>query len=268
VKLFFALGAFAMVAACSRAEKRVDGDDDGSDDPLVDANNNNNSGDAGTDSPGSMSASCGDGQMDGGEACDDNNTANNDGCSSACALEAMQTATVMAVNQSVIDDAYNGTLGSMTCANIVVPVWYTPAIASTKVTVGLDHTWVGDLVIKVVHPDNTVVTLVSRPGYTEPADDGASSSSTLGYDAFVVKTSPFTFDAAATTSAEQMGVTATTLCQSDGVCNFVPNNGAAAAGTLASFNTKPSNGMWKLCVGDANSGDTGKLDRVTLTFTH
>lgn len=256
-----------LAAACSRAERQVDTDARSGD---VDANASSGtdapgaSGDGGVDAPPSAGM-CGNGTVNTGETCDDSNTASNDGCSSACALEPTQTVTAMALNLSIPDDAYNGTLPSMACADVVVTAWHTPAIANMTVTVGMDHTWVGDVVIKLVSPASTVVTLASRPGYAETADDGSGG---LGSSSALNKTYPITFDGSATTSAESMGSGANTVCLSNNVCSFAPANGAAAAGNLATFNGAASTGTWKLCAGDAGSLDTGKIDRVTLTFTH
>ncbi len=265
-----AFGIASLMVACSTAERRltVDAAENGT---VIDAPPGTGGGtDGGTDAAtGSTDAStapatCGNGTMNNGEACDDSNIANNDGCSSACTLEATQAVTLTALNTTVTDDAYNGSLASMTCVNVAVTAWYTPTIAGTTVTFGMDHAWIGDLTIKLVAPDNTLVTLVSRPGVIEAADDGTGSPGSLS---MMAKGYPITFAPAAATSAEAMGGV-TTVCQSNNVCSFIPNNGAAAAGTLAAFNGKPSTGTWKLCVGDSTGGDVGKIDRVTLTFTH
>jgi cysteine-rich repeat protein len=209
---------------------------------------------------------CGDGSMDMGEACDDNNNANNDGCNAACALEPTQAVTLTAQNLSIVDDGYNGTIASMACVNVTVGAWYTPTIANTTVTVGADHEWIGDLVIKAVAPDNTTVTLVSRPGIAETVDDGTNSGN--GTSAELNRLYPITFVMGAPANAENMGQGITQVCGSNNVCMFAPNNGAAAAGTLASFNGKSSMGTWKLCVGDGGGLSVGKVDRVTFTFTH
>lgn len=38
------------------------------------------------------------------------------------------------------------------------------------------HSWVSDLTIKLVHPDGTVITVVSRPGVIELGDDGMNNN--------------------------------------------------------------------------------------------
>ena len=261
-----AWGLMSLLVACSTAERRVPTDSSG-DDPLIDAPAGGSTTDGASSDSTTSAGNCGNGTVNNGEACDDNNAASNDGCSSACALEATQVVTVNALNLSVPDDAYNGTLGSMGCASVAVTAWYTPAIATATVTLGIDHTWVGDLTIKAVAPDNTTVTLASRPGLVEPADTGVAGTS-YGTNSILAKGLPITFQDGAATSAEAMGAGASPVCQSNNVCMFAPAAGSAAAGTLAAFNGKPSTGTWKLCIGDSTFGDTGKIDRVTFTFTH
>jgi len=265
VERYLVFGLVGMLAACAKGEQRSDTDARttdaaGSNMTLRDAATSDAARDA-------ASGTCGNGMMDSGEACDDNNMASSDGCSSACALEVTQTVTMTGLNLSIVDDGYNGTLASMACANVAVTAWYTPAIASASVILGVDHTWVGDLVIKAIAPDNTTVTLASRPGLTEAADDGATAGG-FGTGADLSKSFPITFVTGAAASAESMGVGIGVVCQTDNVCQFAPNSGAATAGTLAAFNGKPSTGTWKLCIGDSTAGDPGKIDRVTLTFGH
>jgi cysteine-rich repeat protein len=61
----------------------------------------------------SLDATCGNGQIGGGEACDDGNTTNGDGCSSTCALE----------SGSRTDACPTGTTGGIDLAG--GPVWFT-----------------------------------------------------------------------------------------------------------------------------------------------
>lgn len=265
---YIALGVLGLLA-CARGEPGTDidartggGDASGS----TDASNNNLT-DGGTDGSTGGNAVCGNGTVSGSETCDDNNTANGDGCSSTCALEPTQTVTLNGLARSIPDNGYNGTLASMACVDVAVTPWYTPAIASMTVTVGMSHNWVGDVTVKVAHPDNTVVTVVNRPGVVEAADDGGSYG--VGATGILSTLYPVTFSQAAATSAESMGSGGGTVCLNNANnCNWLPANGAAPAGTLANFNGKTSTGTWKVCVGDSNSLDTGSIDRVVLTFQH
>jgi subtilisin-like proprotein convertase family protein len=48
--------------------------------------------------------------------------------------------------------------------------------------------------------------------------------------------------------------------------SYAPNNGAAAAGDLTTFNGKTAAGTWKLCVGDFHLANFGRIRNVTLTI--
>lgn len=142
---------------------------------------------------------------------------------------------------------------------------------ATKVTVELaiGHTQVGNLVIKLRGPDNTVITLMSRPGATEPADDGSGVGG--GDMSDILVAAPVTFDDAAATSAESMGggVPGQSVCQGDGICSYHPDHGAATGPTTlaAAFDGKNATGTWRMCVGDADSGDTGAFESWELVVT-
>lgn len=267
VQRYIALGVLGLVA-CARggAADDIDASTSTSDSMSQTDSSGNGLTDGGTDSSTSGGV-CGNGTVSGSETCDDSNTASNDGCSSACALEPTQTITLNALARSIPDNGYNGTLGSMACVDVVVPAWYTPAIASMTVTVGMAHNWVGDVTVKVAHPDNTTVTVMNRPGVVESADDGGSYG--VGATGILSTLYPVTYSQGAATSAESMGSGGGTVCLNNANnCNWLPANGAAPAGTLAAFNTKTSTGTWKVCVGDSNSLDTGSIDRIVLTFQH
>jgi subtilisin-like proprotein convertase family protein len=168
------------------------------------------------------------------------------------------------------DNAYNGTLATMASVPISVPDSAT--IADLNVTVAMRHTWVGDLTIKLVSPTGTVVTLVSRPGQAEAADNGADPP--FGEPSNLIIASPITYDDSAANSAEDMGTTPTDLdtngvnCQTDLICTRAPDPGAAVAGNLTTFNGQDTSGTWTLYIGDGGQGDTGSIDTVTLTFTN
>lgn len=163
---------------------------------------------------------------------------------------------------AIPDDGYDGTLGSMVCLDV-------PGQAGTindiNVQVAITHTWVGDLVIKLVSPSSEVLTLLSRPGYGESADDGTgccgdSSNLDLNF--------PITFDDSAATSAEDMGSTLSggVICQDDGICTFAPAPGAGPGTNLAQFIGQDGAGTWQVCVGDSAGGDTGDFDSAQIIF--
>ena len=174
------------------------------------------------------------------------------------------TFTVSSLNISIPDDGYNGTPASMASVNL--PVSLTQTVQKVTVTVGITHTWVGDLVIKVRSPAGTMVTLVSRPGLIEAADNGTDG---IGDSSNLSGNFPITFDDLGAVSAENMGSTIAdggVVCQNDGQCTFAPNAGAAAAGSLSAFNGQTAAGTWTLLVGDGTPGDTGTINQFSLTI--
>lgn len=167
---------------------------------------------------------------------------------------------------AISDDAYNGTLASMACVNIPTPGTTGSLVNGLAVTAWIDHTWIGDLVVKTVSPDNTVVTLMSRPGVAEATDDGTAAggdSSNLG------SAYPIEFIGSGSKNAELMGNTLSNtqvVCKDDFSCSYAPDRGAAPAGNLGNYIGKAMSGTWKFCVGDGGLGDVGTIQKVRLTF--
>jgi cysteine-rich repeat protein len=216
---------------------------------------------------GTCVSTCGNGVISGSEQCDDNNLTSGDGCSGSCMCEATRTKQLgPGLNTSIPDDLYNGTLASMACVSVAMPQvnGCASTVTSVRVELGMTHTWVGDLVIKLVAPDGTIVTLMSRPGFFEAADDGTSGP---GNNADLVNAAPVMFFQGAGTVAESMGGGGSSVvCQGDGICNYIPSKGAASGGDLNAFNGKTIAGTWRLCVGDSEVGDVGTIDQVKLTI--
>jgi len=115
-------------------------------------------------------------------------------------------------------------------------------VCSTAVgatTVGLDHSWVGDLVIKLVAPDATSVTLVNRMGainnsgnnFCQTTLDDASAGAVI--DTLGSASAPFTG-------------------------SFKPST------PLASFIGKVGNGTWQLQANDWEPTDTGSIRAFAL----
>jgi cysteine-rich repeat protein len=221
---------------------------------------------------------CGNGAIDADEACDDGNDVTNDGCShckfdpgftcsrsepTTCALVVEKTGIAV----KIPDNAYDGTLGSMACATLEVPLTGLSAIGPNTVwlDVGIDHPFVGDLVIKLQSPSGTVTTLLSRPGFEEPDDTGAPDDA--GDDSDLVASAPITFHALSPADAEQMGEllsTGTVICEDDPVCTFAPNGGAGPGNGLEDFLGESPDGTWTVCVGDAVDKDDGGLHLARL----
>jgi subtilisin-like proprotein convertase family protein len=166
---------------------------------------------------------------------------------------------------AIPDNGYNGSQASMGCKSINVPSdGFDLILGPVTVTVPITHTWVGDLTVKLFTPSGSF-TLMSRPGYSETADDGSGGN---GDSSNLSASSPVTFAMSSGTEAENMGNTigdTQTVCTSDGICSFNPNNGASTLSEdLADLNLDNKVGTWSLCVGDAVTADTGTLGNWTL----
>ena len=186
------------------------------------------------------------------------------GSSSWCFAQTVSYSTASNLNVAIPDDAYNGTLASMAAVNLNIPD--SASLFNVNVTIALDHTYVGDLVIKLRSPDGTVVTLMSRPGFAETADDG---NGCCGNSSNLLAAFAITFYRFGVVSAENMGsslMDSQVVSRDDGISVYRPNKGAASGGDLDTFIGKNINGTWTLFVGDAAVGDTGAIQQLTLTF--
>jgi hypothetical protein len=165
---------------------------------------------------------------------------------------------------AIEDDGYDGMPGSMTCVPLEVTSDGVDVVAAVTLEVGVDHEFVGDLVIKLISPIGTIVTLVSRPGFDEPADNGTGL---LGDSSYISADGPVTFMDGADIDAEQMGAAVDpdeVVCINDGICEYDPNPGSAGGGDLSSFVGQDSVGSWRCCVGDAAPDFVGSIASVIL----
>ncbi len=162
-----------------------------------------------------------------------------------------------------VPGTYNGSLGSMACVELEVIDDGFNFVDEVEVEVGISNTWLSDLTIKLVNPEGSTVTLVSRPGLDENADDGVEVG---GENSDLLWTHPLTFAQDGPHDAESMGMMLTSnqvVCRDDGACTFKPNSGAALAGDLDDLVGQQAPGVWELCVGDASGAD-GPLNYVGL----
>jgi cysteine-rich repeat protein len=207
------------------------------------------------------------------ETCDDGDLGADDGCDTQCGIEAGYTCfgvpgdcalpVISTGNDAIPDNTYNGTIGSMVCRSIMVPAARLDVVEGLWVSVALTHTWVGDLVIKLVSPIGTAITLMHRPGNTMTADNGGTGGGN-GFNTNLAGSSPVVFAEGVATIAENMGAGGGVICASDGGCVFAPNAGPAAPGTLSTLLGQLASGTWQLCVGDDAAQDTGTLGDVRL----
>ncbi len=162
---------------------------------------------------------------------------------------------------AIPDDGYDGTIGSMACTTVAGP---DVIVTDVTVDLGINHTWVGDLTVKVVSPMGTISTMQSRAGSVDIADDGAGG---VGTNADLIETSPVTYDDAAATSAEDMGLAGSIICQDFGPCDYFPFPDAGPGAGLSDFDTEPAIGDWMVCVGDGAGLDTGEVCSVALNIS-
>ncbi|HWT03619.1 MAG TPA: proprotein convertase P-domain-containing protein [Pyrinomonadaceae bacterium] len=125
----------------------------------------------------------------------------------------------------------NFKIGGTTC---------TTAVNAT--TVGLNHTWVGDLVVKLRSPQGTVVTLIDRMG---GGDNGGVNFCNTTLD-----------DESAGASIQN-----TTSTQAPFTGSFKPNS------PLSAFDGQNPNGTWTLLVSDQEAVDTGHVRTFSLIIT-
>ncbi|MEP7121610.1 MAG: DUF4215 domain-containing protein [Byssovorax sp.] len=192
---------------------------------------------------------CGDGVLSAAEACDDGNTANGDGCSSACAVESGFTCTVGAPSvctsfincpapkQLLVFSAtglpHNILDNTTFTTTINVPTVGT--VAQAVLQIDITHTYDADLDITLKSP-------AAAAGIDITSDNGTS------------------------------GDNYTNTIFSDSCVPLVINGTAPFSdcykpeAALSAFIGQPSNGAWVLGVGDDSASDTGTLNAWKLTL--
>lgn len=167
------------------------------------------------------------------------------------------------------DAAYNGALISMASNTIAVSGVTGTSVINIEVDLNINHTWVGDLIIKLRAPNGNLLTLVSRPGATETDDLGVGGAVGSSAD---MNGSTLTFSDLGITDAEAMatGLTdAQFVCTTNGLCSFFPNPGATTSPTqtFASLFGGTMNGNWTLFVGDRFADDIGTLNSWSIRIS-
>jgi subtilisin-like proprotein convertase family protein len=107
-------------------------------------------------------------------------------------------------------------------------------------TVGLDHTWVGDLIARLTSPTATAVTVMNQPG-------GANNSGNNFCQTIL--------DDSGSSSIQSIAVAGNPWSGT-----FLPAN------PLSAFNNQDPNGTWTLNVRDAAAQDTGSLRQFSLSI--
>jgi subtilisin-like proprotein convertase family protein len=134
-------------------------------------------------------------------------------------------------------------------------------VVDVEVEVAIAHTWVGDLILRLVSPDGPYVTMLHRPGLPAIPDIGDNSN--------LLPSAPLTFADRFADDAETMGdplADAAVICQDDGRCSYFPNpdEDAGSLPAFAGLAGTAAAGSWQFCASDNSPGDVGVLHQVTL----
>lgn len=123
----------------------------------------------------------------------------------------------------------------------------TGLLNTVSVSVGINHTWIGDLSAHFISPANTQINLFHRPGYPALFDGCGNDNIQATFD-----------DAATLTATDFENTCANTNPAIQGI--FQPLQ------ALAGFTGEEVSGEWRLCVTDHAALDNGTLNDVTLMF--
>ncbi|EYF03465.1 DUF4215 domain-containing protein [Chondromyces apiculatus] len=225
---------------------------------------------------------CGNGVIEAPETCDDGNEIENDGCTqcvmddrftcenqpSECVPITPIIAGLTGLDIGIPDnESYNGSPDSMACITLPVTAAEALRVQRVELLVGIEHDWVGDLVIKVVNPEGEVTTVMNRPVMDEPVDAATEPN---GANANIRKSNPVRFADDAAASAEDMGENLSTgqaVCRDGGSpCTYKPAPGKGPGDGFATFKDRVTAGDWKVCVADGNSNYSGELDQAEISL--
>ncbi len=167
-----------------------------------------------------------------------------------------QISTTIEPNVAIPDNTFTGgSLDGMVCETISVSGVSSSSFTAT-LEVGINHTWIGDLTVKLVNPNGDILTTLNTP-------QGGSTDFDSAF--------PITFIDGALASAEGMGSALfgdQAVCRDDAVCEYAPSPDSEPAppSTLAELGVGSANGDWMVCVGDSAVGDIGDLVSATLNI--
>lgn len=169
------------------------------------------------------------------------------------------------LNIAIPDGTYKGTRATMGCSTLDIPASFVGKVSDLSVSFLIDHTYVSDLTMKLYSPAGREVTLLSRPGIDEVADDGTTPPGEIGYPANLSVSYLISFFDGSPNDAERMGEG---LRDDQAVGNFMiqapdlfqSSPGAAGGPTLGVFKGESPVGRWTFCVGDSLAGDSGVID--------
>jgi hypothetical protein len=181
------------------------------------------------------------------------------------------------------EDVDQGDPTTASCVSTATILWL-------KVRLAIDHSRLGNLTIKLQSPSGTVLTLMSRPGFTESADDGSANGQTWppfnygpsGDQSDLASSHPIQFWDGAPIDAEDMGFGqdggGLAVCRDGNTepgaapepeCDYRPSPQSAAGppSIAAAFDGELATGKWSLCVGDSDATAAGVLTGWALEIT-
>lgn len=165
---------------------------------------------------------------------------------------------------SITDGQYhtNDPISAMDCG--IIPVVGLTSPEHLSIELAVQHTWIGDLTLKLFNPIGDEMTLLNRPMLPIPDD-------LFGSPADLSAAAPITFMDGAPTDAETMGlnVGSGVVCADDGICEYFANPDEELNSVLnlnALLNGDP-NGDWLICGGDSIFPDPGIIHNAVLTFS-
>lgn len=163
-----------------------------------------------------------------------------------------------------LQDATSATpnVPGVTNRTFVVPASQFPAgISNVRVTLGLTHTFIGDLKIELIAPNGTTALIMSQPG----KGTGTGNLFTYGYSGGLSGT--YVFDDAFTGNlwtAAALVADANTLAAGN---YFASNATGAKVNLSAAFASVPAAGTWTLRITDNTNQDTGTLNSARIELT-
>jgi subtilisin-like proprotein convertase family protein len=153
----------------------------------------------------------------------------------------LTTGTIAVSNYSTGDIAVPIPDNPAPAINIPITVADVMTLSDVNVSFRINHTFDGDLRISLVHPDNTVIPLVTNRG-SSGANFGTGSNNCSGVPTLI----------------DDQAAVAITAGAAPFAGSFRPES------PLSALNGKPSNGTWNLRVQDTANLDTGTVGCVKL----
>jgi subtilisin-like proprotein convertase family protein len=183
------------------------------------------------------------------------------------------TATFAGANTGAIPDAVNvtGPCGTATTAGVrevTFPVsGITSGLTNVSVSVTINHTFMGDITLSLIAPDNTTAPLAPRVGATTTGNTTGGQAN-CGYGSNYLGTYVFADTATLNpwTAIGSAPADATNL-PAGNYRSTTPLTGVATTLSATFAGVAAVTGTWKLRIADTGQGDTGSVTAAALTLT-